>query len=46
MKKITQEEIEKVMRSFYDANVSVQTYEAIQKFFADLPEIETPLPKK
>lgn len=38
MKKITNEDIEKVLAEFYRANVGVQNFESLKKFFENLED--------
>ena len=47
MKKITEEQIKVLLQTIYQTNITAQNFDAVQKFFKDLPEIieETP-PKK
>jgi hypothetical protein len=40
MKKISQDQINAVIKAFYDLNCPVQLFEGLQKLFKDLPEVE------
>jgi hypothetical protein len=47
MKKIiTQEEINAVLQTVYSTNISAQQFDALKKFFMDLPEVKEKEDKK
>ncbi len=43
MKQITKQEIEAVLNTVYQTNISAQQFDALKQFFAKLPDIS---PKK
>ena len=39
MKQISQEQIEKVLNTFFQTNISAKDFATVQKFFTDLPDV-------
>ena len=40
MKKITEQQIQAILQTVYTTNISAQTFDALKKLFAELPEVE------
>lgn len=40
MYKITKEQIDSIIKAFFDLNAPVQLYSGVQKLFKELPEIK------
>ncbi len=40
IKQITQKQIEQVLGTIYQTNITVASFDAIKKFFVELPDVE------